>query len=101
MSRKEKRNDEVKERTISFLSKKFQLYFVVFIISVIFRWFEKIPAKETLIIWILVPTLYAFWNVVNKLINQVTVKDIKDVVNRKNRFSFTRDDYYRSEEELL
>lgn len=80
--------NEIKDRSISLLSKKFILFFIVFIIATVFRWFDKMPANYTVIVWIGVPTIYAFWNVVNKLINQITLKDIKDVLKKRKRITF-------------
>lgn len=98
-----KRNNKNKEnldnRTIGLLSKKFILFTLIFVISTVFRWFDKMPAKYTAIIWISVGIIYGFWNVVNKLINQLTLDDIKDFFGRRRRRPRDSYEYHGDEDE--
>lgn len=76
-------SEDTKERLISFMSKKFLVFFIVLVLSSVFCWFGKMNEKYTMIIWISSSIFYGFWNVIQKLIDQLTIKDIKDIAGIK------------------
>lgn len=75
--------DEIKERFLSFFGKKFLIFFVILILASVFCWFGKMNEKYTMIIWIMTSVFYGFWNVLQKLVGQITLSDIRGLLSIK------------------
>lgn len=75
--------DEMKERFLSFFGKKFLIFFVILILASVFCWFGKMNEKYTMIIWIMTSVFYGFWNVLQKLVDQITLGDIRSILSLK------------------
>jgi len=68
----------------SFVSRKFIMMIVIFIVSCIFLWFEKIGEKSAIIVWLTTGFSYGMWNILEKLISNISIRNILSLDNTSN-----------------
>lgn len=62
-----------------FLSRKFLMMMVVFVVASVFAWFGKITSTQVCYIWIFTGMMYGLWNVLQSFISSIKISDIVDI----------------------